>query len=167
MRRLLPGIVIGFLMCLGLLLATTAVAADSDAAAVAVGAPAIHEFVDAVIKIAIGVISLLATWGATRAISFFEKKTKIDIPERQEAMVDHWIRQGIALAEEKAHQKAKDNLKLEPSAKRDMALAFAWDMAQRFELADWTKARIEDKLHAALGTSRRRARATAMPPAED
>ena len=144
---ILAGVVV-FLALHNLALAQAGADASSDP-------NALTRVLDLVFEILIVVLPLLASWLAHRLIKVFESKTKIDVPEMIENKVDKWIEQGIHLAAEKGYKVAKEKTKkLTGPEKLEVAVAFAWGMAQSRGYIDWTKDKIEAKVEAALGVHR-------------
>lgn len=114
-----------------------------------------QQVADSFIQIIAGVLLVVLTWGARKAVVFFEAKTGIDIPQRTEAQLDTWIEHGIGLAEEKAHQKAKEKLgTLRGPEKLAIATDFVWGLVQKYKLEQYTKDAITEKVEAALGVKR-------------
>jgi len=94
---------------------------------------------------------------AHKLIRTFETKTGIDIPAKEEAMVDAWVSQGIRLAEEKAHQAGKKaDTKMAGHEKLEHAASFALDMAEKNGWIAWTRDRLKAKIEAALNVQAER-----------
>jgi len=114
----------------------------------------ITQIVDLAFQILSPVVLALGGYLAHRAIKAFEAKTKLDLPSKQEDMVDTWIADGIRYAEEKAHQAAKrKDADLSGHEKLEAAAGYALDMAKKAGWIDWTrdllKAKIEAKVNVA------------------
>src|SRR5690348_8768232 len=67
------------------------------------GSPA-GDLLMSVLKIALAGVSILGSILVSKAITYFEKKTKIDIPAATEKMLFDLADQAVGLAHEKAHQ---------------------------------------------------------------
>jgi len=101
------------------------------------------------------IVTILAAWLAHRLVAIFEKKTGIDIPDKQEAKIDTWIEQGINLAAEKSYQKVKAKTeKLKGPEKLEEAADFVFALAASRGWADWTKDKIKAKVESAVGAHR-------------
>lgn len=101
------------------------------------------------------IVTILAAWLAHRLVAIFEKKTGIDIPDKQEAKIDVWIEQGILLAAEKSYQKVKAKTeKLKGSEKLEEAADFVFALAAARGWTEWTKDKIKDKIESAIGVHR-------------
>lgn len=101
------------------------------------------------------ILVALAAWLAHRIVGVFEKKTGIDIPEKQEAQIDKWIEAGIHLAEEKSRSLVKSKAsKLEGPQKLEVAGTFVMGMISKNGWDDWAQSWILDKIEAQLGTNR-------------
>lgn len=143
---------LGFLMCLGVLLVSTALAQTHSGTDPAV--PAVNQMSDFLWALSSSALAILVPWAVGKGLSWFEKKTKIDIPSREEKLVEDLIRGGLNLAEERAHQAKSGGDKMGKDKKRDTAVDFAWEAIQRAGLDKWTKDMIDKKMHAMLGASR-------------
>jgi hypothetical protein len=87
----------------------------------------------------------------------FEAKTGIDVPAKQEALIDGWIAEGIRLAEEKAHQAAqKAEAKITGHEKLEAAAGFVLDMAEKNGWVDWTRDRLKAKIDAKINVVKAR-----------
>jgi hypothetical protein len=101
------------------------------------------------------IVIALGAWIAHRLVRLLEEKTGIDIPDKQEAKIDHWIEQGIALAAEKSHQKLKAHTeKLKGPEKLEEAADYVFALAASRGWTNWTKSKIKDKIEASLGAHR-------------
>ena len=101
------------------------------------------------------VVSAFVMWGVHRLLALFEKKSGIDIPAKQEEMIDVWVKKGIVYAEEKSRSKIKSiGEKLKGPEKLEVAAKFALDMAESRGLVKWTKDKIAAKVEASLGEHR-------------
>jgi hypothetical protein len=110
---------------------------------------------DAAFQIIVPIISLFAMWATHRLIGVFEKKTKFDIPDKQERKIDEWIESGIHWAEEKSRSaiKTKAN-KLKGPEKLEAAGSFVMEMVKARGWIDWSRKKIEEKIEAQLGLHR-------------
>ena len=101
------------------------------------------------------IVTILAAWLAHRLVAIFEKKTGIDIPDKQEAKIDNWIEQGIHLAAEKSYKKVKAKTdKLTGPEKLEEAADFVFALAASRGWIDWTKDKIKAKVESAVGVHR-------------
>ncbi len=101
------------------------------------------------------VLPLFVGWLAHRGIKVAEKKTGVNVPDAIEAKIDEWIEQGIHLAAEKSYQKVKAKTeKLSGPEKLEVAVDYAWELAQNRGYIDWTKEKIRDKTEALVGIHR-------------
>lgn len=108
-----------------------------------------------IVEIALTGLSLVGIALLVRIIGYFEKKTKIDIPAATEKMLFDWADQAIGLAHEKAHQVLQDQGKvLGGNEKLNVALQFILDIANKYNLADVAKDKLEDYINAKLGSRR-------------
>jgi hypothetical protein len=83
------------------------------------------------------------------------RKLGIDATEKQEAMVDAWIEQGVHLAEERARAAAKrSEAKISGHEKLELAAGYVADLAEKAGWADWTRDRLKAKIDAKLGSAR-------------
>ena len=102
------------------------------------------------------IIPILATWIAHRAIGAFERKTEMDIPDKEEAMIDRWIEQGIHMAAEKSYRAVKSKTeKLSGPEKLEEAVGFVLSMANARGLHKWTEEKVVSKIDATLGAYRK------------
>lgn len=157
LRKNLPAFLSGLMFAAALLLVFSAFAQTSPPSPVAerLDPTVASELAETAIKIVAAILLCVITWAGRKAIVWFESKTKIDIPEKQEAMIEGWIKAGIALAEEKAWQKLKDKTsQLKGPEKLEVAGTFVWGLVQQHGLADWTRDKIVDKIEAKLGLDR-------------
>jgi hypothetical protein len=101
------------------------------------------------------IVTILATWLAHRIVSLIEKKAGIDVPDKQEAMIDKWIAEGIHLAEEWSYKKVKDRAdKLKGSEKLEAAGDYVMDLVAARGWDNWTRDRVVSKLESLIGTKR-------------
>ncbi len=151
MRRTLlilsTGIAMFFLLCL----VSSVVYAQGDAPA----PNALSRITDIAFSVLTPVLALFAMWAAHRLLAVFEKKTGIDVPTRQEQLIDKWIRQGIHRAEEWSHKKIKQQAaKLTGPEKLEISADFVLDLIVAQGWVGWTADRIKDKVEAMIGQER-------------
>jgi hypothetical protein len=109
-----------------------------------------------VAKIIFSVLSLLTTWLVTKAIGYFEKKTKIDIPASTEDLLHKWADKGIGYANEKSHQAIqKVGKKLTGSEKLEIALKFVIGMSKQYELPSLAEDKLTEYIESKLGLDRK------------
>lgn len=105
-----------------------------------------------VVGVALGVF-LLAL--ANRAIAVLEKKTGIELSEKQRNQINAAVEQGISFAEEQAHKAVKSRLgstTLPP--KIDVATQFVLDLVNSTDLKSLTKEQAQKLIEARLGFTR-------------
>jgi hypothetical protein len=103
------------------------------------------------------ILLALSGWLAHRLIKAFEARTKIDVPAKQEVMIDAWIAAGIRLAEEKAHQAVKAGAStITGPEKLEAAAGFVLDLAEKNGWIDWTRERLKSKIEAKLNIVKER-----------
>lgn len=108
-----------------------------------------------VLKLVLSVVSVLGSILIMKAISYFEKKTKIDIPAATEKMLFDWADQGIGLAHEKAHQiLQKEGTVLGGNEKLNVALQFVLDIATKHNLEGLAEEKLKDYINSKLGSKR-------------
>jgi hypothetical protein len=101
------------------------------------------------------ILVVLAGWLAHRIVGVIEKKTGIDIPDKQEAKIDGWIEQGILFAEEKSRSYIKEKAnKLKGPEKLELAGDFVMAMIEKNGWDDWAKDAIVNKIEGSLGAHR-------------
>jgi hypothetical protein len=134
----------------------TLVWAQDGAAAVAPASEnALTQATSLAFQILTPIVTIIATWFAHRLVGIFEKKLKIDLPEKQEAQIDGWISQGIHWASETSYKKVKEKTsKLTGPEKLETAAAFVFDFAQARGWTEWSKDAIKKKIEAKLGDKR-------------
>lgn len=116
---------------------------------------ALSRITDIAFEVLTPVLALFAMWTAHRLIAVFEKKTGIDVPEKQERLIDKWIRQGIHRAEEWSHKKLKEKTDaLTGPEKLEISAAFVLDLIEAQGWPGWTADRIKDRVEAELGDER-------------
>ena len=123
-------------------------------AAEAVVSTATQEILVKVIEIVGTLLGVVATWAVWKAKSYFEKKTKIDIPEKYEALMESWAQKGVNYAKEIAHKKAKESVIYKGPEKLELALKFGLDLAEEHKLDARAKEKLEKYIHAKLGEAR-------------
>ena len=152
MRRTLLIVTAG-IACFGLLclLGTEVYAQDGGTATPS----ALSRIADIAFEILTPVLALFAMWAAHRLIAVFEKKTGIDVPEKQERMISRWVRQGVARAEEWSHKNIEGKTDaLTGPEKLEISAAFVLDLIEAQGWPGWTADRIKDRIEAALGLAR-------------
>ena len=115
---------------------------------------ALSRVVDKLIEVAAGVLAILIPYVLWKVRAFVEKKTKIDIPEKTEAMLEAWAMKGLHYAKEIAHQKTKENITLKGPEKLELALKFGLDLAEEHKIDKKAKEKLEKYVHAKLGEAR-------------
>lgn len=106
-------------------------------------------------KILAPIVTMLAAWLVHRLVALLEKKTGIEIPEREEAMIDKWVREGVHLVEEWSFKKIKAGTeKLTGPEKLEKAGDYVMDLVAARGLADWTRERVNKKLESWIGIER-------------
>lgn len=116
---------------------------------------ALSRVTDIAFEILTPVLALFAMWAAHRLIGVFEKKTGIDVPARQEELIDKWIRQGVHRAEEWSHKKVKEKTDaLTGPEKLEISATFVLDLIEAQGWPGWTSDRIKDRVEAMLGAER-------------
>ncbi len=109
-----------------------------------------------VAKILFSILSVLTTWLVTKAIGYFEKKTKIDIPAATEELLHKWADKGIGYADEKSHQAIKKHgKKLTGPEKLEIALKFVIGMAKQYELPTMAEDKLTEYVESKLGLNRK------------
>lgn len=112
--------------------------------------------VDAAFEIVVPVIGMVVLWLVHRIIRLFEQRTGVDVPERVEGMIDHWVGMGIHYAEEKARQAAKDSTKkgLHGHQKLEVAVAFVSELVDQYGVEKVARERIVKLVEAKLNSYR-------------
>jgi len=151
LARLLTPILAGLLALLAVLsISSVAFAADPVPET-----PAATRLMGIAFDVLALVVGAFVMWGMHRLLALFEKKSGIDIPDKQEALLDAWVKKGIVYAEEKSRGKIKSlGEKLKGPEKLEIAAKFALDMAESRGLVKWTKDKIAAKVEASLGEHR-------------
>ena len=130
-----------------LAMAQDGVAADTNA---------VQDITFLIAKIIFSVLSMLTAWLVAKAISYFEKKTKIDIPASTESLLHKWADKGIGYADEKSHQAIqKHGKKLTGPEKLEIALKFVLGMAEQYELPKMAENKLTEYIEAKLGLNRK------------
>jgi hypothetical protein len=115
----------------------------------------ISELLMMVLKVVFSILGILTTWLVTKGITFFERKTKIDIPASYENTIFGWADKGIGLANEKAHQTLKEQgKKLKGPEKMDIALGFVNTLIQQHKLDAMAQDKLKTYIEAKLGMTR-------------
>lgn len=138
------------------------------------GDPTAVETTDYVAKAVGVIIGTALTYLAGRALKAFERHTKIDIPAREERLIDGFVADGVHLAEEEAHRLDKMVMAgraqppMSSESKNDMAVDHAHRRAMGAGLDSWTRTRVKDKVAAqvnrARGPKNGIARPSTIPP---
>lgn len=125
----------------------------------------VSDFVMMLMKIIFSVLGILATYLTTRAISYFEKKAKIEIPADTEKMIFDWADQAVGLAHEKAHQVLqKTGTSLNGNEKLDIATQFVMDLAKKHKLDSIAEIKLNEYINAKLGIKRLEENGVIAPP---
>lgn len=116
---------------------------------------AVSQILSTIIEIIAAALGVLLIWLTKNGISFLEKKTKIDIPQKTEEMIAEWAEMGIHYAVEKAHQYLKENgEKMKGPEKLDAALKFAMSLAEEHKLSAIAKEKLVKHIESRLGMER-------------
>ena len=154
MRRNLLSILVGLVVLMAMVsiaYAQNVSVSDSEGAATLWTG----KLADAIFDILTPIVSLFAMWVTHRLIGVFETKTNIDIPEKEEKLIDKWVLEGIHWGEEKSRNKIKEkSAKLAGREKLGVAVDYALGLAQSKGLVNWTRDKIEGKVESALGMKR-------------
>lgn len=112
------------------------------------------------------VLSSIGIYLAHRLIRVFEQKTGIDVPEREEQLVDKWVADGVALAEEKARMVAKLGKGPHPAEKKhEIATDYTMDRIDRAGMRQhWPREVVGQKTDAKVNTKREPNHAVPRPP---
>jgi hypothetical protein len=115
----------------------------------------LSEILSQVLKLVAAVLMVVVPWLTHKIISAFETKSKIDIPQKQEDLINKWVEQGVHLAEEKARNWVKEKrVRMPGGAKAETALDYVWDMVQRSGIMDWTREMLIAKIDAKVNEKR-------------
>lgn len=107
------------------------------------------------LKIVFSVLAVLASYLTIKAIKYFEKKTKIDIPATTEKALFDWADQAVGFAHEKSHQVLKKTgKKLDGNEKMGLATNFVMELVKKHKLDEMAETKIKDYIEAKLGTKR-------------
>lgn len=107
------------------------------------------------LKIVFTILGILATYLTTKAITYFEAKTKIDIPAATEKTISDWADQAVGLAYEKSHQVLqKTGQKLDGNAKLSIATDFVMGLVKKYNLDQVAETKVKDVIESKLGTKR-------------
>lgn len=119
--------------------------------------PVVTHLVDLALQILAPLVVVLAGYLANRLVKVLEAKTGVDIPEKQEAMLDTYIQDGIRYAEEKAHQAAKRaDAKLTGHEKLEAATSFVLHYVEKNGWVEWTRDRLKAKIDAKINVMKKR-----------
>jgi hypothetical protein len=117
---------------------------------------AAQEITFLIAKILFSALSILTTYLVGKAIGYFEKKTKIDIPASTEDLMHKWADKAIGYADEKSHQAIKKyGKKLTGPEKLEIALKFVTGMAKQYDLAALADEKLTEYIEAKLGLNRK------------
>ena len=142
-------------VCIGILLSIWLVPAVGFAADAATTSAA-GDVLVMILKVVFSVLGVLATWLMTKAIGYFEKKTKIDIPASMEATLAGWSEKAVNFAWEKSHQKAQEfGEKLKGSEKLELALGFVTKLVREHKLPAVAEEKLKAYIESALGMARK------------
>ncbi len=112
-------------------------------------------FAELAFQIITPIVVILATWLAHRIVGLIEKKTGVDVPDKQEALIDKWVKEGVHLAEEWSYKRVKVGTeKLRGSEKLEQAGDYVMDLVAARGLAAWTRERVNKKLESWIGIER-------------
>lgn len=115
----------------------------------------VGDIVMLLLKIVIFALSALASILITKAISYFEKKTKIDVPAAAENTLLGWADAAIGFAHEKAYQLLQSEGKvLSGNDKLNIALQFVLSIAKEHNIEGIAEDKIKDYINSKLGTKR-------------
>jgi len=115
------------------------------------GDPVASQALTYVIEVASALLLVLLAWASAKASAWMKAKTGIEV----NAMLSSFAMQGIAFAEEKAHQAVKANgEKLRGPEKLELALQFAIDLAEANGLPKKAQEKLSDYIEARLGLDR-------------
>jgi hypothetical protein len=108
-----------------------------------------------VLMIVFSIVSILAAVLVRKGKQFVEAKTGIDIPAKQEDLIDRLVGQGIDFAEEKVHQAvAKRTDKLSGPEKLETAADFVLGFIEARGWNVYTRDLIKNKIESRLGSTR-------------
>jgi hypothetical protein len=131
------------------------VVVPEPAPAVADNSPALAELLTHAIKILGGLLALMLIWLSTKGVTFFEKKTSIDIPLKTEEMIAGWAEHAAGYAEEQAHKFLKKHeKKMEAPDKLEAGLGFGLALAEEYGLPNLAKDKLTKYIEARLGIKR-------------
>lgn len=117
-----------------------------------------------VLKLALVAVSVLGSFLIGKGITYFEKKTNIDLPRATEDMIFGWADQAIGLATEKAHQVLQNEGKiLGGNEKMNIALQFVLDIATKYNLEGLVADKLRNYIDSKLGSKRLDKAITASP----
>lgn len=107
------------------------------------------------LKIVFSILAVLASYLTIKAIKYFEKKTKIDIPATTEKALFDWADQAVGYAHEKSHQVLKKTgKKLDGNEKLGLATNFVLELVKKHKLDEMAETKVKDYIEAKLGTKR-------------
>lgn len=108
-----------------------------------------------VIQVLGGLLSLFLIWLSKKGITYFEAKTKIDIPAKTEEMIAGWADNAAGYAEEQAHKFLKKHeKKMEGPDKLEAGVSFGLALAKEYGLDTLAKDKLTKYIEARLGTKR-------------
>ena len=115
----------------------------------------VAQILNSVIEVITAALGLLLIWLTKSGISFLEKKTKIDVPQKMEDMMFGWAEMGVHYATEKAHQYLNEHgEKMKGPEKLDAALKFAMALAEEHKLSTVAREKLTRYIEARLGMNR-------------
>lgn len=115
----------------------------------------LSEILSQVLKLIAAVLMAVLPWLTHKMIAAFEKKSGIDIPQKQEDLLDQWVSQGVHLAEERARDWIREKrVKMPGGTKMETAVDYVWDLVQRTNLLDWTRDQVVAKVKAKVNVKR-------------
>lgn len=146
------------LVCVLTILSLRGMALAQDAGAVVaepVKASAMTDATEMIIQMVGAVLAAALVLLVKKAITYFEAKTKIDIPLQTEKMMESIAEKAANYAREKAHQanQASPN-KMKGPEKMEAALTFGLDLAQQYKLDEIAREKLTRAIEAQLGKER-------------
>jgi hypothetical protein len=117
--------------------------------------PVLSRVLGHAIELLASILMILMGLLAKKATTFFERKTKIDIPAKQEEMIAAWAGKAVTYGKEKAHQFRKEKgEKMKGPDKLEHALSFGLSLAEEHGLPDLAKDKLTKYIEAKLGEER-------------
>ncbi len=113
------------------------------------------EIMSMVVKILFSALAIVVSYLSTKAIKYFEKKTKIDVPAATEKMIFEWADKGVGYAHEKAHQLAQTaGRKMNGNEKLNIAMQFVSDLVKKYNIEPIAEEKLRRYIEAKLGEKR-------------